>query len=172
MRAYEDWASRVAGRRGAAPRLVLVAREDDQIAGALVGRIGTGADPMAGSIEELGVRRPWRWRGLGLALLHVAFDGFARRGLMRSVLTVDSENPHRRDAPVRACRDARGARLGSLGERAPARVTGCAVAATDEGVHLQRRSLISVRSEPREGTHNTCITSRRHSKVLSGTQRH
>jgi mycothiol synthase len=93
MRAYEDWAGRVAGRRGSAPCSVLVAREGEQIAGVLVGRAGTGADPEAGSVVELGVRRPWRERGLGLALLHMAFDEFRRRGLARATLIVDSESP-------------------------------------------------------------------------------
>jgi mycothiol synthase len=93
MRAYEDWAGRVAGRHGSAPCFVLVAREGEQIAGALVGRVGTGADPETGSVVELGVRRPWRGRGLGLALLHMAFDEFRWRSLARARLIVDSESP-------------------------------------------------------------------------------
>jgi ribosomal protein S18 acetylase RimI-like enzyme len=93
MRAYEDWAGRVAGRHELAPCFVLVAREGEQIAGALVGRVGTGADPEAGSVVELGVRRPWRGRGLGLALLHMAFDEFRRHSLARARLIVDSESP-------------------------------------------------------------------------------
>jgi ribosomal protein S18 acetylase RimI-like enzyme len=93
MRTYEDWAGRVGGGRGPASRFVLVAREGEQIAGVLVGRVGGGADPEAGSVEELGVRRPWRGRGLGLALLQMAFDEFRRRGLPRVRLIVDSESP-------------------------------------------------------------------------------
>jgi mycothiol synthase len=92
MRAFEDWASRIDGGRSA-PSFVLVAREGDQIAGALVARVGTGADPEAGSITELGVRRPWRGRGLGLALLHRAFAEFRRLGVVRARLIVDSESP-------------------------------------------------------------------------------
>ncbi len=64
-----------------------------EIAGVLVGRAGLAADTEAGSIEELGVRRQWRGRGVGLALLQLAFDEFRRRGLARAMLTVDSENP-------------------------------------------------------------------------------
>ena len=48
---------------------------------------------VAGIVEELGVRRPWRGHGLGLALLDLAFEEFERRGLTRAILTVDSENP-------------------------------------------------------------------------------
>ncbi len=92
MRAYEDWASHVDGR-GSAPSFVLVAREGDQIPGVLVGRVGTGADLEAGSVAELGVLRSWRGRGLGLALLHIAFAEFRRRGLVRARLIVDSESP-------------------------------------------------------------------------------
>jgi mycothiol synthase len=92
MRAYEDWASRVDGG-GSAPSFVLVAREGEQVAGALVGRVGAGADAEAGSVTELGVRRPWRGRGLGLALLQIAFAEFRQRGLVRVRLIVDSESP-------------------------------------------------------------------------------
>jgi mycothiol synthase len=75
------------------PRFVLIARAGDEIAGVLVGRAGLPADPESGSVDELGVGRPWRGLGLGLALLHVAFDEFRRRGLARAILSVDSENP-------------------------------------------------------------------------------
>ncbi len=91
MGGYEDWVNRVVD--GSASRFVLIARTGDEVAGVLVGRAGLAADPGAGSVEELGVRRPWRGRGLGIALLHLAFDDFRRRGLARAMLTVDSENP-------------------------------------------------------------------------------
>ena len=91
MGGYEDWVNRVVD--GSASRFVVIARAGDEIAGVLVGRAGLAADAEAGSVEELGVRRPWRGRGLGLALLNMAFDEFRRRGLARARLTVDSENP-------------------------------------------------------------------------------
>jgi ribosomal protein S18 acetylase RimI-like enzyme len=40
----------------------------------------------------LGVRRPWRKRGLGLALLHHAFGEFYRRGKRKAGLGVDAKN--------------------------------------------------------------------------------
>jgi ribosomal protein S18 acetylase RimI-like enzyme len=43
-------------------------------------------------VGVLGVRRPWRRRGLGLALLHASFREFRARGLPRALLGVDSEN--------------------------------------------------------------------------------
>jgi mycothiol synthase len=91
MFGYEDWVNRVVDRSD--PRFVLIARAGDEIAGVLVGRAGLPADPESGSVDELGVGRPWRGLGLGLALLHVAFDEFRRRGLARAILSVDSENP-------------------------------------------------------------------------------
>jgi mycothiol synthase len=46
-----------------------------------------------GFVGMLGVRKPWRRRGLGLALLRHAFREFRRRGAQRVGLGVDAENP-------------------------------------------------------------------------------
>jgi len=46
-----------------------------------------------GWIGSIGVRKPWRRRGLGLALLHYAFGEFWRRGERTIGLGVDAENP-------------------------------------------------------------------------------
>ena len=46
-----------------------------------------------GMVAALGVRRPWRGRGLGRALLLRTFGEFQRRGVNRVTLGVDSENP-------------------------------------------------------------------------------
>ena len=52
-------------------------------------------EPMlgGGSVGMLAVRKPWRRRGLGRALLLHAFREFRRRGFERASLGVDSENP-------------------------------------------------------------------------------
>jgi mycothiol synthase len=47
----------------------------------------------AGWVRSLGVRRAWRHRGLGLALLHHAFGEFYRRAIHRIELSVDAESP-------------------------------------------------------------------------------
>jgi ribosomal protein S18 acetylase RimI-like enzyme len=47
----------------------------------------------AGWIASIGVCKPWRRRGLGLALLHHAFTEFWRRGERTVALGVDAENP-------------------------------------------------------------------------------
>jgi len=46
-----------------------------------------------GWIDTLGVREPWRRRGLGLSLMTHAFREFYGRGLRRAALGVDAENP-------------------------------------------------------------------------------
>jgi ribosomal protein S18 acetylase RimI-like enzyme len=43
-------------------------------------------------VNELGVRNPWRRRGLGLALLRHAFAELGRLGADRVGLGVDAEN--------------------------------------------------------------------------------
>lgn len=46
-----------------------------------------------GEVDTLGIRRPWRRQGLGLALLHHAYGEFWRRGVRRVRLNVDAESP-------------------------------------------------------------------------------
>jgi len=46
-----------------------------------------------GLVAALGVRRPWRQRGLGRALLLHTFGEFYRRGIELVSLGVDAENP-------------------------------------------------------------------------------
>ena len=46
-----------------------------------------------GYVGALAVRRPWRGRGLGRALLLHTFAEFQRRGFDRVTLGVDAENP-------------------------------------------------------------------------------
>lgn len=46
-----------------------------------------------GWIDTLGVRRPWRRRGFGMALLRHAASAFHQRGLKRMALGVDTANP-------------------------------------------------------------------------------
>jgi len=45
-----------------------------------------------GVVSTLGVRRPWRRKGLGLVLLHHAFGEFFRRGVREVQLSVDAES--------------------------------------------------------------------------------
>jgi mycothiol synthase len=72
--------------------LWFIALEDDEIAGGALCSPRLGEDKEIGIVDTLGVRRPWRRQGLGLALLHQAFGEFHRRGKARVGLSVDSEN--------------------------------------------------------------------------------
>jgi mycothiol synthase len=46
-----------------------------------------------GWVDNLGVRKPWRRQGLGMALLRHAAHVFRSQGISRMALGVDSENP-------------------------------------------------------------------------------
>ncbi len=49
-------------------------------------------DPKIGWVESIGVRRPWRRRGLALALLHHSFLTFYHRGQESVGLSVDASS--------------------------------------------------------------------------------
>ena len=72
------------------PGLWFVASEGQEVAAAI---ICDWRRNDAGWIAAVAVRRPWRRRGLGLALLHTAFGEFYRRGERRCALGVDTQNP-------------------------------------------------------------------------------
>lgn len=74
------------------PTLWFVAQADDQIAGICLCRPHSWDDPASGYVSSLGVRREWRNRGIGLALLQHAFGEFYRRGLRAVELGVDADN--------------------------------------------------------------------------------
>ena len=75
------------------PGLWFVAVDGDDVVGAACCRARTARDANAGQVDELGVRRRWRGRGVGLALLLAAFGEFHRRGIPRAELGVDAESP-------------------------------------------------------------------------------
>ena len=87
---FDDWRRRRLDDPGASPDLWLAVHDQDEIAATLI------CDEHRyemGWIASLGVRRRWRRRGLGLALLHHAFTEFWRRGERTVGLGVDAENP-------------------------------------------------------------------------------
>ena len=63
-----------------------------EIAGINFCRSHSSYDADRGWVGSLGVRRPWRKRGLGLALLRHSFNEFYRRGRRRVGLGVDAQN--------------------------------------------------------------------------------
>lgn len=74
------------------PSLWFIAMDGDQIAGICLCRNQAYDNPEVGYINTLGVLRPWRKRGIGLALLSQAFSEFYRRGKRMAGLGVDAES--------------------------------------------------------------------------------
>lgn len=70
------------------PSLWFLAADGAEIAGTLLCKAVDGE----GWIEVVGVRRPWRRRGLGLALLRHALGEYHRRGVHKVGLSVDAES--------------------------------------------------------------------------------
>lgn len=74
------------------PALWFLALAEDEIAGVSLCSWHSSGDPHFGWVASLGVRRPWRRRGLGLALLRHSFAELAHRGATRVGLGVDGKN--------------------------------------------------------------------------------
>jgi mycothiol synthase len=64
----------------------------EQLVGALMARPQWEVDPSMAWIDEIGVLRPWRRRGIGLALLRQSLGAFHRRGIYKVGLGVDGES--------------------------------------------------------------------------------
>jgi mycothiol synthase len=71
------------------PSLWFLASDGPEIAGLVLASIVDGS----GWIDVVAVRRPWRGRGLALALLRHAFAELAGRGIARVGLAVDAFSP-------------------------------------------------------------------------------
>lgn len=78
--------------RGHNPSLWLLAWEETELAGFALAYPQRESDSTLGWISNLGVRAPWRRRGLGEALLRAAFRELHACGLRRVGLGVDLEN--------------------------------------------------------------------------------
>ena len=74
------------------PSLMFLAVDGDQIAGINLCLPHAFDNPEMGWVGTLGVRREWRKRGIGLALLRHSFNEFYRRGLRKVGLGVDAQN--------------------------------------------------------------------------------
>jgi GNAT superfamily N-acetyltransferase len=85
---FEVWDRRRI-ERGGDLSLWFLALAGDEPVGAALCSISEGI----GWVDTLAVRRPWRRRGIGLALLHHALGEFARRETRRVVLGVDAASP-------------------------------------------------------------------------------
>jgi mycothiol synthase len=72
------------------PDLWFVAMDGKQIAGISLCRRRSDDDPETGWVDTLGVRRAWRRKGLGLALLLHSFHVLGQHGALRAGLGVDA----------------------------------------------------------------------------------
>jgi len=86
---FERWQHQMTGSEDFDPSLWFIAWDGEQIAGYSLCRYRMGD----GWVGTLGVRRAWRKRGLGEALLLHSFGEFYRRGIKIIGLGVDAENP-------------------------------------------------------------------------------
>jgi mycothiol synthase len=86
---FEVWKHRTFKREGFDPSLWFLAMDGNEIAGFSLCKDEKEA---GGWVHVLGVRRPWRRRGIGLALLHHSFGEFYRRGIRNVYLGVDAQN--------------------------------------------------------------------------------
>ena len=89
QRSFEDWVQELSVRPDFDPSLWFLATERDQVVGTVLCYPRT--DTMAW-VRGLGVRRAWRGRGLGMALLQHAFGVFYSRGYRSAGLGVDAQS--------------------------------------------------------------------------------
>ena len=88
-RPYDEFAKRTFDRPAHDPTLYWVAHEGDELVAASLCDWKREGD--WGWVNLLGVRPPWRRRGIAEALLRTAFAEFLRRGERRVALGVDAE---------------------------------------------------------------------------------
>ncbi len=91
---FEEWRHREIEGEGSGfdPGLWFLALEGTEIVGAACCRASSSRSAETAEVSELAVRRPWRRRGIALALLRSAFAEFQRRGIPAAELAVDSQN--------------------------------------------------------------------------------
>jgi len=88
---FEDWWALRSGQQADAEGpLWFLVRDGDKIAAVARNEANRNG---GGYVGALGVRRPWRGRGLGKALLYRTFAEFWGRGVTRVTLGVDAESP-------------------------------------------------------------------------------
>ena len=89
---YDRWLHFRTRFMRAEPDLWFLAMDGPEIAGMALCSSERPGDPQLGWVSSLGVRRPWRHRGLGLAVLRHALREIAARGKPRAGLGVDSQS--------------------------------------------------------------------------------
>jgi mycothiol synthase len=88
---YEGWVKRMRmDQESFDPDLWFLACQDQEIVGVALNLYHKESD--TGWVDHLGVRRAWRKRGIGKALLLHSFGEFYKRGICRIKLSVDSKS--------------------------------------------------------------------------------
>jgi GNAT superfamily N-acetyltransferase len=85
----DEWTAEMLGSETHDPTMWFVAECEGELVGALTADMRAGS----GIVVDLGVRKGWRKRGIGRALLQLSFEDFRRRGVTRVGLGVDSDSP-------------------------------------------------------------------------------
>jgi mycothiol synthase len=89
---FDDWRRYTVDHHNFDPALYWLVEDDGEIAGLSLNSWHFSGDPTFGWVGILGVRPPWRMRGLATALLRHSFRDFRDRGATRVGLGVDGEN--------------------------------------------------------------------------------
>jgi mycothiol synthase len=89
---FDEWRAWLVDHPRFDPSLWFLIEEGPELVGFCLCGGHRSGNPAFGHVVVLGVRRPWRRRGLGLALLRHALGEFHRRGMTRVDLDVDAEN--------------------------------------------------------------------------------
>ncbi|HEU5226389.1 MAG TPA: GNAT family N-acetyltransferase [Ktedonobacteraceae bacterium] len=87
--AFEEWQRWTVQREGFDPTMWFLAMDGDEIAGFSLCK---DEKESGGWVHVLGVRRSWRRKGIGLALLHHSFGEFYKRGIHNVYLGVDAQS--------------------------------------------------------------------------------
>jgi mycothiol synthase len=87
-----EWRKWLIENPGFDPSLWFIAWDGGETTGVSLCRTHASGDPGHGFVSVLAVRRPWRRRGLGTALLQHSFLEMRRRGMIKASLGVDGEN--------------------------------------------------------------------------------
>lgn len=86
---FEEWSHWAIKRERFDPSLWFLAMDGDEIAAFA---ICADEKDAGGKVYALGVRRPWRRKGIGMALLHYAFGKFYRCNIQDIYLGVDAQS--------------------------------------------------------------------------------
>lgn len=87
---FPQWQHSFRNSPGFDPELNFMVMDGDEIAAVAICQMSEGDDASKGFISQLGVRRPWRKRGVGRALLQHVFRAFFERGARSVGLMVDA----------------------------------------------------------------------------------